>query len=181
MKARRVTLAAFAAILAGTTAALTADIVSPGWINKAVDTATSVATMTPSDFRRMEPVNSDSFAHLLRIDETTATISPTVSREVLDVRNIRKVGYGRVTSVEIVTTPSGVYSSDGIASAHVLYPGVESTPAAKSGLGMILALVGGGWTSLYLVEGGSFTHFGPGYMTSGQTTCVSGSNYRGCF
>ncbi len=181
MKARIVALAASAALLAGTTAALTADLASPGWMNQAVDTAASVATMTPSDFERMQPVTSDSFTQLLRIDEERATIAPTVSREVLDIRNVRKIGYGHESSVEIVTTPSGVYSSDGIASANVLYPGVETSPSAKTGIGMILALVGGGWAPLHLVDGGSFTYFGKGYMTSGSTTCVSGSNYRGCF
>jgi len=181
MKARGIALAAVAAILAGTTAALTADIVSPGVVNQTVDTAGRVATMTHSDIERMQPVNADRLASLLHIDETETTIAPTVSRDVLNVSTIRKVGYGHVSNIDIVTTPSGVYSSDGVASPHVLYPGIESSPSAKSGIGIILALVGGGWMQLRLVEGGSFTHFGPGYMVSGKTTCVSGSNYQGCF
>ncbi len=181
MKARGVALAAVAAILAGTTAALTADLASPGLVNQTLDTGGRVATMTHSDFEHMQPVNADRLASLLHIDETQTTIAPTVSRDVLNVSTIRKIGYGHVSNIDIVTTPSGVYSSDGVASTHVLYPGVESSPSAKSGMGMILALVGGGWMPLHFVQGGSFTYFGPGYAVSGKSTCVSGSNYQGCF
>lgn len=41
---------------------------------------------------------------------------------------VRKVGYGVVTTVNIATTSSGVYSSDGMVSPHVRYPGITVRP-----------------------------------------------------
>ena len=181
MKVKLFISAAALTILAGTSAALTADPAGPVWLGQTVDNVTRVANMTPDEIQNLQPVTSDSFAGLLRIDESVATIAPSVSREVLDVRSIRKIGYGKETKVDIVSTPSGVYSSDGIASPHVLYPGIETGTSGGTGIGMLMALVGGNWLTFTPIEAGSFTHFGPGYMTTGKTTCVAGSNYHGCF
>ncbi|MEQ1771382.1 MAG: hypothetical protein ABL879_16255 [Devosia sp.] len=49
----------------------------------------------------------------------------TVSTKVLSTQTIKKIGYGRVSNVTIVKTPSGTYSSDAIVSPYVQYPGVE--------------------------------------------------------
>lgn len=38
---------------------------------------------------------------------------------------VRKVGYGRVTDINIATTDTGTYSSDGLASPYVRYPGIK--------------------------------------------------------
>ncbi len=54
----------------------------------------------------------------------TVTYSDGVSQEALTSTIVRKVGYGHVTNVKIVTTESGTYSSDGLISPHVLYPGI---------------------------------------------------------
>ncbi|AEQ50599.1 hypothetical protein [Pelagibacterium halotolerans] len=49
----------------------------------------------------------------------------TVSLEPVSSAIVRKVGYGHVREVNIATTSSGTYSSDGLVSPHVLYPGIE--------------------------------------------------------
>lgn len=56
--------------------------------------------------------------------------SPSVSLEPISAASIRKIGYGRVTEVNIATTSSGTYSSDGLMSPHVKYPGIEVSRAA---------------------------------------------------
>lgn len=48
-----------------------------------------------------------------------------VSLEPISSSIVRKVGYGHVREVNIATTSSGTYSSDGLVSPHVLYPGIE--------------------------------------------------------
>lgn len=49
----------------------------------------------------------------------------SVSLEPISSSIVRKVGYGHVRDVSIATTSSGTYSSDGLVSPHVLYPGIE--------------------------------------------------------
>lgn len=55
--------------------------------------------------------------------------SPSVSLEPISATSVRKVGYGRVSEVNIAITSSGTYSSDGLVSPHVLYPGIEVSRA----------------------------------------------------
>lgn len=49
----------------------------------------------------------------------------TVSLDPVSTTIVRRIGYGHTTDVSIVTTASGTYSSDGLTSAHVLYPGLS--------------------------------------------------------
>src|SRR5690606_25210285 len=51
--------------------------------------------------------------------------SEEISLDPLSSTTVRKVGYGRVTNVNIATTSTGTYSSDALTSPHVLYPGIE--------------------------------------------------------
>lgn len=71
----------------------------------------------------------ESLSNLLRIGERTydVTFDNTVSRTVLSSQTVRKIGFGNESLVSVVSTPSGVYSTDGLASPHVLYPGVTVT------------------------------------------------------
>jgi hypothetical protein len=39
---------------------------------------------------------------------------------------VRKIGYGKTKFVTISTTASGVYSSDGLVSPHIRYPGIHT-------------------------------------------------------
>ena len=52
-------------------------------------------------------------------------ISANVSTEIRSTRVVKKIGHGRTSMVEIVNTPTGTYSTDGLLSPHVRYPGIE--------------------------------------------------------
>jgi len=52
-------------------------------------------------------------------------IDDSVSTEVQKTRTITKIAHGRKSTVTIVTTPTGTYSTDALLSPHVLYPGIE--------------------------------------------------------
>ncbi len=174
------TVAAFA-FLVGTAPGLSQDIFHNLYADTAVTAVGNVADFAVTKVSDLaSSIAPDRFADLLKIDEDTATVAPTVSREVLNVQSVRKIAYGRETSVQIVTTPSGVYSSDGVASPNVLYPGIEKSVTARTGVGVLFALIGGSWMPLQLGRAGSFTEYGPGYITNGKMTCLSGKGYFGC-
>ena len=52
------------------------------------------------------------------------SVEPWVSTEVVKRSTVQKIGYGRTETVTIAETPTGTYSSDGLASAHFRYPGI---------------------------------------------------------
>ncbi len=161
---------------------LSADVLHSRWGDQAADTVTTVALSTAADAAKW--TRSDRFSDLLRINEGAVNIAPDVSDTVLTTQNVRKIGYGRVETVEIVTTASGTYSSDGLRSPHVLYPGVEVLTSQTDIVKVLLSLVNGIWTPLRLLDAGSFVSYGSGdgahYMTDGHATCLSSKGYSGC-
>jgi hypothetical protein len=84
-------------------------------------------------------------------------VEPSVSTEVLSSSTVRKIGYGRTEFVSIARTPTGTYSSDGLASPHVRYPGIHATSREGRSIGEIRLWVGGGWRVALPLEAGSFT------------------------
>jgi len=56
------------------------------------------------------------------------TLDDSVSTKAQRVDTVQKIGFGKRTIVAIVTTPSGTYSSDAIASPNIRYPGIDVTP-----------------------------------------------------
>jgi hypothetical protein len=56
------------------------------------------------------------------------TLGESVSTEVKSTSVVKKIAFGRTTSVSISTTASGTYSSDALLSPNVRYPGIEVTP-----------------------------------------------------
>ena len=60
------------------------------------------------------------------------TLDDSVSTEVLRTQVVTKIGHGRVSDVTVVTTPSGTYSTDGMLSPHVRYPGIEKTLKSRT-------------------------------------------------
>jgi hypothetical protein len=61
------------------------------------------------------------------------TIEPSVNTDIVKQQTIRKIGYGRTEFVDIVTTPTGTYSSDALTSPYVRYPGIHDTRRAGNG------------------------------------------------
>jgi len=71
--------------------------------------------------------SAQSLSQLLRVGERSYEVNfdASVSSEVLSSSVIRKIEFGKESLVSVVSTPSGVYSTDGFASKNVQYPGVE--------------------------------------------------------
>jgi hypothetical protein len=55
-------------------------------------------------------------------------VDDSVSTKPLRTEVVSKIGFGHRSLVAIVTTSSGTYSSDAIASPYVRYPGIDVTP-----------------------------------------------------
>ncbi len=51
-----------------------------------------------------------------------------VSTDPLSTATVKKIEAGKVSYVSITTTATGTYSTDGLTSRNVLYPGIEVTP-----------------------------------------------------
>ena len=87
------------------------------------------------------------------------TYDSSVSTKVQHTDVVGKIGFGRRSSVAIVTTPSGTYSSDALVSPNVRYPGIQVTPR-DSERSFAFSYFGspagtGSWTRL---DRGSFTY-----------------------
>jgi hypothetical protein len=94
------------------------------------------------------------------------TFDDSVSGDVVSTRHVKKIAGGRTVDVTITTTPSGTYSTDGLLSPHVKYPGVDkklkwwARPhhywyySSRSS--------GGHWSSF---SNGSFTYYSYGFST----------------
>lgn len=54
-----------------------------------------------------------------------------VSTDPLSTAMVKKIEGGNVSYVSITTTATGTYSTDGLTSRHVLYPGIDVTPTEK--------------------------------------------------
>ena len=68
-----------------------------------------------------------SLSQLLRVGERSYKVNfdESVSTQILSSNVIRKIEFGKESLVSVVSTPSGIYSTDGLASKNILYPGVE--------------------------------------------------------
>lgn len=126
---------------------------------------------------------------LVKIDGHLYDISHDDSVSLVPVSSsvIRKVGYGRATDVHIIQTSSGTYSTDGLASNHVLYPGINAEHVADLDhwWGSYYWVRGAGWMGVSLRGGNSFVHYGKSasggrYITNGNRNCFSGKGYFGC-
>jgi hypothetical protein len=88
------------------------------------------------------------------------TFDDSISTDVKRTQVVKKIGYGRTSTVTIVTTPSGTYSTDGLLSPHVQYPGIEKELKGWGGRGFhyysTRSYGGGRWTSF---SNGSFTYY----------------------
>jgi hypothetical protein len=83
-------------------------------IEETIETLFPPQTVDPRAFRRFDITLADS-------------VSTTAERTTLMTR----IAFGRKTTVAVVETPTGTYSSDAITSVHVRYPGIEVTPKRR--------------------------------------------------
>jgi len=96
------------------------------------------------------------------------TFDDSVSDDALHTQVVRKIAGGRTSDVTITTTPSGTYSTDGLLSPHVQYPGIDKTlhgwPRSLYWSYSSRSYGGGHWTSF---SNGSFTYYS--YRASTRT------------
>lgn len=105
---------------------------------------TNVSSALASVMPNPDSPTSESLSNLLHIGERTYDVQfdPSLSQNALSNFSVRKVGFGNVSNVRIVTTTSGTYSTDGFASNHVQYTGVivtETTPDLLEGFLKVLS------------------------------------------
>lgn len=67
-------------------------------------------------------------------------VAPSVSVEPLRESVVTKIAGGKLTTVHVVETATGVYSSDALDDPHILYPGIHRsrTAGAEAGTGLLL-------------------------------------------
>jgi len=108
-----------------------------------------------------------------------------VSREVIRTSTVTKIGYGRVTQVNVATTATGTYSTDALQSGNIQYPGITVDPAAThsfaEGVSMLVWERGFGWVPYggELVTYSETPHGGRVRVTPSRT-CISERSFRYC-
>jgi hypothetical protein len=110
------------------------------------------------------------------------TVEPTVATEVLHRSTVRKIGYGKTSFVTIAETATGTYSSDGLNSPHVLYPGIHVDHGSdRPQVARVTVWGGNSWTVLRSSGASSFvsaTPFDGGRLltTEGGSCVVTGGS-----
>lgn len=129
-------------------------------------------------------VRADGFdpSKLLILDEDSGVrYEDWVSTDPIDTQTIKKIEAGRVSYVTVTRTSTGTYSSDGIASPHVQYPGViEPNPLNEFSFS---SWNNGRWSSFRTYSGNSYVSVSTYRTHRGQTrtsTCISTASFWYC-
>lgn len=117
--------------------------------------------------------------NLVRIDRKiySVTTEDYVDLEPISSATVKKISAGRVFNVNIATTSTGTYSTDGMQSRNVLYPGIhveEITPSR---------FVDGAVIILSKLQGRELLKFIQGlddFAVSDKEGCESLGSYIGC-
>jgi hypothetical protein len=117
-------------------------------------------------------------AGLMKFDD--AIVEPWVSTDVVRERTVRKIGYGRTSFVKIITTTTGTYSTDGLGSPYISYPGIHRTGTQGGGGGFVAILSGDGWTTILGQNAGSFVEIGPIVIAPREDGCVRDEDATYC-
>lgn len=105
-----------------------------------------------------------------------------VSTDPIETHQVKKIEAGRVSYVTITRTATGTYSSDGIASPHVQYPGVIE-PANPRNRFSFSSWNNGQWTRLKTYDGNSYVSVSTYKTHRGQTrtsACISTASFWYC-
>lgn len=79
-----------------------------------------------------------------------------VSTDPLSTATVKKIEAGKVTYVSITTTTTGTYSTDGLTSRHVLYPGIDVTEVTPAASNWVSYWTRSGWYGFSSQAGNSF-------------------------
>lgn len=156
----------------------------------AVGTMNNVAAVG-SDLMNMsalaDETPQDDFSDLLHIEDRgyEMHLDDSVSTEVVMQNSVRKIAFGQVSNVNIVHTRTGIYSSDGLVSRHVQYPGVEVTETPVAGLQAMTWDMLVGWVPVPRPNNSSVITYsrtpnGGHVRTTGTQTCIYEQSFRYC-
>ena len=79
-----------------------------------------------------------------------------VSTDPLSSSTVKKIEGGKVTYVSITTTATGTYSTDGLTSKHVQYPGIDVTEVTPDRRNWVRYWTNGSWYSFSSRAGNAF-------------------------
>lgn len=131
------------------------------------------------------PTFADGFdpSNLVRFAEDQGvSYEDWVSTEALSTHQIKKIEGGRVSYVTITNTSTGTYSSDGIDSPHVQYPGVIEPTNPRNSFSFS-SWSNGRWSRFSTYSGNSYVSVSTYKNRRGETrtsTCISTASFRYC-
>jgi hypothetical protein len=105
-----------------------------------------------------------------------------VSTDPLETHTVKKIEAGKVSYVTITRTATGTYSTDGISSPNVQYPGVIE-PSNPRNQFSFSSWNNGQWTRLDTYSGNSYVSISTDRTRRGETrtsTCISTASYWYC-
>ncbi len=115
----------------------------------------------------------------------SVTYEDWVDTTPLERVTVRKIAFGKMTTVTVTSTDSATFSSEALFSPHIRYPGVTVTPVPRAGDGIAVAYWSDGWVATTLLDAQSFIYVAPGplgdgVLTTDRRTCTFGANYAQC-
>jgi hypothetical protein len=127
-------------------------------------------------------------SNLVRFKDRTysVTYEDGVSTEPVSQASVRKIGYGQTSFVQIATTETGTYSSDGLYSPNFRYPGihVKEVTDPRGAFGAFSFWTAGlGWVGIPMSSASSIVHVrtkGNTLVVNGGTSCVFTKTYSTC-
>jgi hypothetical protein len=124
-------------------------------------------------------------SNLVKFEDKTYSVDyeDSVKTEPTSHTRIRKIEYGRTSFVDISTTESGTYSSEGLYSPHFRYPGIHVKRVANQDASIFTYWGGTGWIGLPIAAGNSFVSVrtkSSRLFMSGGSTCVLTKTYGTC-
>lgn len=118
-------------------------------------------------------------SRLVKLDDRTYRMGhePWVATDPISTARVKKIEAGRVTYVDIATTETGTYSTDGLRSPHVQYPGV-SVEEVRPRRAAFFAWSGDRWSHFSTFVGNSYVS-----ITTSKTrksTCIATASVFVC-
>ncbi|WP_140048850.1 hypothetical protein [Devosia lucknowensis] len=95
---------------------------------------------------------------LVKFDDRTYQVDyeDWVSTDPISTATVKKIEAGKVTYVSISTTATGTYSTDGLTSRHVQYPGIDVTEVVPRADNFMRFWTNGSWYRFTSQAGNSF-------------------------
>lgn len=117
---------------------------------------------------------------LMKFPDFSVQAEASVATDPIRTNRIKKIEYGKVSYIDIVTTATGTYSSDGIVSPNVSYPGLDEAGVPQQ---RVAVWNGGRHWGLLPRHGSSFIYQRAGrnaIFTHDGQSCVVTPNVIAC-